>query len=502
MAIQVYPAPSAGATSSGAQTFTSSGNWTAPAGVTAVTATVVGGGGGGGASGNSTANSNYNFPAGGGAGGVVTTERVPVTPGTTYSVVVGAGGSKGVSTGPDTSFVAASAGGYSSFAANYTIQNVVTNGARELGVGDWLQGEEPFGSSITNPPTYPSGYNGAPTPASTTNRNASPSITNVTGIFTAGSTPWITNNLGNSGYRDLILWVPVTGNTQYILSAYGASNGNTMDGRIRIDWYSSFNSGNLGNMQSTTQSLLTGTSYNRFSATGTSPSNATWALIRLMSAATSPIWTGVLLQTGSTQNDYVGPLTSTAYKTISGVGIISVTSGIINNGGGGGQGARTTTAVDGTGFGGGAAFASSAGSFAVGGNGSGAGTQGSLNIVADRNSIPYIESIASINNAGGGIVSGNRAFRINSTNGGYIIQPNGYSGINGYGAGGMGSRSSNVFPGSPGIGAAAPVSAGTAGGDGLANSGAGGGGGMNTTSSGTSGVSGGNGGSGIVVLSW
>lgn len=502
MGLSVFPIPSSSVATGGTQTFTSSGTWTAPAGVTAVTATVVGGGGGGGASGNSTANSNYNFPAGGGAGGVVTTERVTVTPGTTYSVVVGAGGSKGVSTGPDNSFVAASAGGYSSFALNYTVQNAITNGARETGIGDWLQGEEPINSTITNPPSYPSGYNGAPTPAVGTNRNASPSITNVTGIFTAGSTPWLTNNLGNSSYRDLILWVPVIGNTQYILSAYGASQGSNMQGRIRIDWYSSFNSGLLGNMQSSNISLTTGTAWQRASVTGTSPSNATWALVRLMSEATSPIWTGVMLQTGSTLNDYVGPLTSPTNKNISGLGIISVTSGVVNNGGGGGWGARTTTAVAGTGFGGGAAFASSTSSFGVGGNGAGAGTPGVFNIIADRNSIPYIDGITYANNSGGGLASGSPAIRINSTNGGYIIQPNGTTGSGGYGAGGMGSRASQVFPGIPGPGAGASVSTSTAGVNGAANTGAGGGGGMNTTAGGTSGVSGGDGGSGIVILSW
>lgn len=502
MGISVFPIPSTGGASAGTQRFTSSSTWTAPAGVTAVTATVVGGGGGGGASGNSTANSNYNFPAGGGAGGVVTTETVSVTPGTTYSVVVGAGGSKGVSTGPDTSFVAASAGGYSSFALNYTIQNAITNGARETGIGDWLQGEEPINATITNPPSYPSGYNGAPTPASSTNRNASPSITNVTGIFTAGSTPWLTNNLGNSSYRDLILWVPVIGNTQYILSAYGASQGSNMQGRIRIDWYSSFNSGLLGNMQSSNISLTTGTAWQRASVTGTSPSNATWALVRLMSEATSPIWTGVLLQTGSTLNDYVGPLTSPTNKLISGLGIISVTSGVVNNGGGGGWGARTTTAVAGTGFGGGAALATTAGSFAMGGNGAGAGVPGTLSLVASANSIPYIDTLTNANNSGGGIPSGNPALRINSTNNGYIIQPNGTTGVNGYGAGGMGSRGSQVFAGTPGPGVGASATASSPGVDALVNTGAGGGGGMNTTSGGTSGVSGGNGGSGIVVLSW
>jgi hypothetical protein len=254
-------------------------------------------------------------------------------------------------------------------------------------------------------------------------------------------------------------------------------------------------------MQSTTQTLPT-SGWVRFSATGTSPSGATWALVRLMSDGASPYYTGVMLQTGSTLNDYVGPLTSTTNKNITGLGLISVTSGIVSVGGGGGQGCKTTSTVSGTGFGGGAGLATSAGSYAMGGNGSGAGVGGVLNIVASSSTMPYIDSYQSISNGGSGIASGSPAIRINSTAQGYIIQPNGNSGLNGYGAGGMGSRASQVIPGSPGNGAGAPVTPGNAGVSGTANTGAGGGGGMNTTSGGTSGVSGGDGGSGIVLLSW
>lgn len=501
MGIAVFPAAGT-SIASGTQTFTSSSTWTAPAGVSAVTCTVVGGGGGGGASGNSTTNSNYNFPAGGGAGGAVTTERIAVTSGTTYTVVVGAGGGRGVSTGADTSFVSASAGGFSSFALNFTLQNAILNGAAELGAGDWLQGEEPFSASITNPPAYPGGYNGTPSGAvttTTTNRN---SITNVTGAITASQTRWFNNNLSNSSYRDLILWVPVTQNTQYILSAYGASqNGGTQDARIRIDWYSSFNSGLLGNMQSSTVTLPSATTWARPSVTGTSPSGATWALIRLMSSSTQPIWTGVLLQQGSTQNDYVGPLTSSANKTINNLGIISVISGVINNGGGGGSGLRTTSRVAAPGFGGGQA-GTTGGSFTMGGNGAGAGAPSNFNIIADRNSIPYVETYTTISNNGGGISSGNPAVTLNSTNGGYLLQPNGNPGLGGYGAGGMGARGGNVLAGisGPGVGPSSGVTA--PGADATANTGAGGGGGMCTSSGVVNGVNGGNGGSGIVILSW
>lgn len=70
-------------------TFTTAGScsWTAPTGVTAVRALLVGGGGGGGSW----------VGGGGGGGGVIDQSSVTVTPGTTYPIVV-AGGGKGALT--------------------------------------------------------------------------------------------------------------------------------------------------------------------------------------------------------------------------------------------------------------------------------------------------------------------------------------------------------------------------------------------------------------------
>jgi hypothetical protein len=71
------------------QSFTSVGTttWTAPAGVTSVEVLVVAGGGAGGGIG-----SNYTGSAGGGAGGLIYNSNFAVTPGTAYTVTVGAGG--------------------------------------------------------------------------------------------------------------------------------------------------------------------------------------------------------------------------------------------------------------------------------------------------------------------------------------------------------------------------------------------------------------------------
>jgi hypothetical protein len=88
------------------QVFFSSGSWTAPTGVTRVAATCIGGGGGG--------NGNWEVP--GGEGGYAL-GFFTVSPGTTYTVTIGAGGAgqpfQGSSGGTSSfgSFVSATGGG-------------------------------------------------------------------------------------------------------------------------------------------------------------------------------------------------------------------------------------------------------------------------------------------------------------------------------------------------------------------------------------------------------
>jgi len=72
------------------QSFTSSGTFSVPSGVTAVNVLVVAGGGGGGS----------NNSGGGGAGGLIYRPAFPVTPGGTVSVTVGNGGAGGCEPAP------------------------------------------------------------------------------------------------------------------------------------------------------------------------------------------------------------------------------------------------------------------------------------------------------------------------------------------------------------------------------------------------------------------
>ncbi|MCX6872382.1 MAG: DUF5018 domain-containing protein, partial [Verrucomicrobia bacterium] len=81
---------------------TATGQWVAPEGVTSINLLVVGGGGGGGF-------------GGGGAGGLIHNAAYPVSPGTTYYLMVGAGGTAGSGTangGPGTNSVFDTLTGY------------------------------------------------------------------------------------------------------------------------------------------------------------------------------------------------------------------------------------------------------------------------------------------------------------------------------------------------------------------------------------------------------
>ena len=93
-------------------TFTSSGTttWTAPSGCTSVDYLVVAGGGGGG-NGKATA---QHSGGGGGAGGVRSGTSFSVTPGTSYTVTVGAGGAGNGANGSDSVFstITSTGGGY------------------------------------------------------------------------------------------------------------------------------------------------------------------------------------------------------------------------------------------------------------------------------------------------------------------------------------------------------------------------------------------------------
>ena len=92
------------------QSFTSSGTFSVPSGITAVDVLVVAGGGGGG----------DRHSGGGGAGGLIFMPNYPVTPGGTVSVTVGCGGAGGTpgpsagGTGQDSAFgtLTAKGGGY------------------------------------------------------------------------------------------------------------------------------------------------------------------------------------------------------------------------------------------------------------------------------------------------------------------------------------------------------------------------------------------------------
>jgi len=110
MGVSVFPAAGSGVKPLIAE-FTSSGSWTAPAGVTVAEIFVVGGGGGGG--GCQVGGTGNVASGGGGGGGAVVKRTVAVIPGTSYTITIGSGGSGGTAT--TTTVTNGGNGGNSSF---------------------------------------------------------------------------------------------------------------------------------------------------------------------------------------------------------------------------------------------------------------------------------------------------------------------------------------------------------------------------------------------------
>ncbi len=134
------------------QAYTSPGtySWVAPVGVTKVSVVTVGGGGGsGGPPAGASGSGLYIVSAGGGGGGLSWANNISVTPGSSYTVIVGDGGSY--------VGLAGSAGGSSSFAGTCVAygggggtslqHNAVSNGTYASSVGGGGYGTGGYGGS-------------------------------------------------------------------------------------------------------------------------------------------------------------------------------------------------------------------------------------------------------------------------------------------------------------------------------------------------------------------
>lgn len=509
MGLSVFPAPST-AVASGSQTFNSSSTWTAPAGVTAVDYIIAAGGGGGGAACNPTTNANYTFGTGGGSGGEVVRGTLSVIPGTTYPITVGAGGSGGTTTSTAITSSAA-AGGYSGLALNLSTENAILNGAFEIQSNDaWLAG---FSQSTGFPyydSAYPAAYNGQPSLSNIGYNNQRTGGTNIPNVSDANNLKRYSYANSNQAYHDLQRFINVTPNTAYVLSGWTSvhNQGNPSQVAIAIDYYTSPNAvGRVGGDQTSFVSVdSSNTVWTRISLNTTSPSGANFAVVRFANnnnySSAQMAWTGMQLESGSTLTDYVG-LNTSGYKTVAGLGIITVNAGAIAVGGGGGSSSQSGSEVKGVGFGGGGTT-NQASTYNMGGNGSGqGGGLGNITLFASSTSAPYMSAIYTVSNGNGGIPSGGHAYALNTTNAGYLFQQNGAPATSeGLGAGGMGSRGGSIIPGLSGVGAGPSVSSSSVGSNANPNTGAGGGGGMVSASGSASGFNGGNGGSGKVILSW
>ena len=129
------------------QTFNSSGTWTAPAGIYLITVECWGGGGGGGGSTRRQANGG----GGGGGGGYAKSTNISVTPGQSYQVTIGAGGTGG----------GQGANGGNGGSSSFNNNTVVASGGSGGGVGNATPGTAGAGGTNSTGDTTYNGGNGA-----------------------------------------------------------------------------------------------------------------------------------------------------------------------------------------------------------------------------------------------------------------------------------------------------------------------------------------------------
>jgi len=129
----VFPNDNSGRVFINEASFTASGTWTAPAGVTSAQVILVGGGGGGGGGSRDVA-------GGGGGGGQVIVKNLTVTPLTTYQVSIGAGGQGGLGAQNSTADIVSTLPGGNGTPTTFgtvSVFNLLTNTDFDYGINGW-----------------------------------------------------------------------------------------------------------------------------------------------------------------------------------------------------------------------------------------------------------------------------------------------------------------------------------------------------------------------------